>query len=117
NATTSVAFTQFTVDKPIVKGTVRDGDDPLPADNVFHFTISPSAPVSLLVVTNPDSRDSALYLSQALAIGTTPVFRTDTVPVTRVTPASFDKRAVIILNDVSFPSAGANGTLKKFVEA
>ena len=42
NATTSVAFTQFTVDKPIVKGTVRAGTDPLPADNVFHFTVSPS---------------------------------------------------------------------------
>jgi hypothetical protein len=117
NATTAVAFTQFTVDKPIVKGTVRSGTDPLPADNVFHFTISPSAPVSLLVVTNPESRESALYLSQALAIGTTPVFQTDIVPVTRVTPANFDKRAVVVLNDVSFPSAGANGTLKKYVEA
>src|SRR5712691_4853220 len=37
NATTSVTFTQFTVDKPTVKGTVRAGTDPLPADNVFHF--------------------------------------------------------------------------------
>ncbi len=116
NATTSVAFTQFTVDKPTVKGTVRAGTDPLPADNVFHFTISPSAPVSLLVVTNADARDSALYLSQALAIGTAPVFKTDVVPVTRVTPAHFDKRSVVILNDVSFPSAGANGVLKKYVE-
>jgi hypothetical protein len=116
NATASVSFTQFTVDRPIVKGTVRAGTDPMPADNVFHFTVSPTAPVSLLVVTNPDARDSALYLSQALAIGTTPVFRTDVVPVTRVTPANFEKRAVVILNDVSFPSAGANGTLKKYVE-
>jgi hypothetical protein len=117
SATTSVAFTQFTVDKPIVKGTVRAGTDLLPADNVFHFTLSPTAPVSLLVVTNPDRRDSALYLSQALAIGTAPVFRTDIVPVTRVTPSNFEKRAVVILNDVSFPTAGANSTLKKYVEA
>jgi hypothetical protein len=116
NATTAVAFTQFTVDKPIVKGTVRAGTDPLPADNVFYFTVSPTAPVSLLVVTNADGRDSTLYLSQALAIGTTPVFHTDIVPVTRVTPTNFDKRAVVILNDASFPTAGANGTLKKFVE-
>jgi Aerotolerance regulator N-terminal/von Willebrand factor type A domain len=116
NATASVSFTQFTVDRPVVKGTVHAGTDPMPADNVFHFTVSPTAPVSLLVVTNPDARDSALYLSQALAIGTTPVFRTDVVPVTRVTPANFEKRAVVILNDVSFPSAGASGTLKKYVE-
>ena len=72
NATASVSFTQFTVDRPIVKGTVRAGTDPLPADNVFHFTVSPAAPVSLLLVTNPDRSDSALYLSQALAISTTP---------------------------------------------
>ena len=56
NATASVSFTQFTVDRPIVKGTVRAGTDPLPADNVFHFTVSPAAPVSLLLVTNPDAQ-------------------------------------------------------------
>ena len=116
NATASVSFTQFTVDRPIVKGTVRAGTDPLPADNVFHFTVSPAAPVSLLLLTNPDRSDSALYLSQALAISTTPVFKTDVVPVTRVTPANFEKRSVVILNDVPFPSAGAGGTLKKFIE-
>jgi hypothetical protein len=112
-----VSFTQFTVDRPMVKGTVRAGSDAMPADNVFHFTVSPAAPVSLLLVTNPDRADSALYLTQALAISTTPVFHTDNVPVTRVAPGSFDKRSVVILNDVSFPSAGANGTLKKFVES
>jgi len=117
NATASVSFTQFTVDRPIVKGTVRAGTDPLPADNVFHFTVSPAAPVSLLLLTNPDRSDSALYLSQALAISTTPIFRTEVVPVTRVTPANFEKRSVVIFNDVPFPSAGANGTLKKYVES
>src|SRR4249920_580285 len=116
NATTSVSFTQFTVDRPIVKGTVRAGTDPLPADNVFHFTVSPAAPVSLLLLTHPDRSDSALYLSQALGISTTPIFRTEVVPVTRVTPANFEKRSVVILNDVPFPSAGAGGTLKKYVE-
>ena len=116
NATTAVAFTQFTVDRAVVKGTVRAGTDPLPADNVFYFTVSPTTPVSLLVVANTDSRESALYLSQALAIGTTPVFHADIVPITRVTPANFDKRAVVILNDVGFPPAGANGTLRKYVE-
>ncbi len=38
------------------------------------------------------------------------------MPVTRVTPANFEKRSVVILNDVPFPSAGASGTLKKYVE-
>ena len=66
NATASVSFTQFTVDRPIVKGTVRAGTDPLPADNVFHFTVSPAAPVSLLLVDQPGpKRFRALPLAGA----------------------------------------------------
>jgi Aerotolerance regulator N-terminal/von Willebrand factor type A domain len=116
NAATSVTFTQFTLDRPIVKGTVRAGTDPLPADNVFYFTVSPAAPVSVLVVDSGTRPESALYLSKALAISTSPAFETDVMPVTRVTPNNFEKRSVIILNDVPYPPAAANGALKKFVE-
>jgi hypothetical protein len=60
--------------------------------------------------------ESSLYLSKALATSTAPAFETDVMPVTRVTPNNFEKRSVIILNDVPFPPAAANGALKKFVE-
>jgi hypothetical protein len=115
NAAASVTFTQFTLDKPIVKGTVRAGTDLLPADNTFHFTVSPTAPVSLLVVEGGD-RDSSLYLTKALSISTTPTFQTDVMPVVRVSPSNFEKRAVVILNDVAFPPAAANGALTQFVQ-
>jgi hypothetical protein len=115
NAATSVTFTQFTLDKPIVKGTVRAGSDQLPADNTFHFTVSPSAPVSLLVVEGGD-RDSSLYLSKALGVSAAPTFQTDVMPVVRVSPNNFEKRAVVILNDVAFPPAAQNGALKQYVE-
>jgi hypothetical protein len=116
NAATSVTFTQFTLDRPIVKGTVRAGSDPLPADNVFHFTVSPTAPVSVLVVDSGTRPESALYLTKALGISTTPAFETEVMPVTRVTPNNFEKRSVVILNDVPYPPAAANGALQKFVE-
>ncbi|HXD75282.1 MAG TPA: BatA and WFA domain-containing protein [Vicinamibacterales bacterium] len=115
NTSASVTFTQFTLDKPIVEGTVKAGSDPMPADNTFHFTVSPSAPVSILIVEGGD-RDSSLYLSKALGVSTSPVFQTDVMPVTRVTPANLEKRAVVILNDVAFPPAAANGALKTYVE-
>src|ERR1043166_7943282 len=115
NASASVTFTQFTLDKPIVKGTVKAGSDPLPADNTFHFTVAPSVPVSLLVVEGGE-RDSSLYLTKALGISTTPVFQTDLMPVVRVSPTNFERRAVVILNDVPFPPAAANGALKQYVE-
>ncbi|HET9832644.1 MAG TPA: BatA and WFA domain-containing protein, partial [Vicinamibacterales bacterium] len=115
NSATSVTFTQFTLDKPIVKGTVRAGSDQLPADNTFHFTVSPTAPVSLLVVEGGD-RDSSLYLSKALAVSSSPTFQTDLMSVVRVSPNNFEKRAAVILNDVAFPPAAQNGALKQFVE-
>ena len=115
NASASVTFTQFTLDKPIVKGTVKAGSDLLPADNTFHFTVSPGAPVSILVVEGGGA-ESSLYLSKALGVSTTPVFQTDLMPVVRVSPSNFEKRAVIVLNDVAFPPAAANGALKQFVE-
>jgi len=115
NAAASVTFTQFTLDRPIVKGTVRAGTDPLPADNVFHFTVSPAAPVSVLVVDSGTRPESALYLTKALGISTSPAIETEVMPVTRVSPNNFEKRSVIILNDVPFPPAAANGALKAFV--
>ena len=115
NTSTSVTFTQFTLDKPIVKGVVKAGTDQMPADNTFHFTVSPSAPLSVLVVENGD-RDSSLYLAKALSISTTPVFQTDVMPVVRVSPANFERRGVVILNDTAFPPAAANGALKQYVE-
>src|SRR5204863_1174215 len=85
-----------------------------------HFTVSPAAPVSLLVDHESGNasgeRDSSLYLTKALAIRTSPTFQTDLMPVVRVSPANFEKRAVVILNDVAFPPAAANGALKQFVE-
>jgi hypothetical protein len=115
HASGSVTFTQFTLTGPNVRGAVRAGSDPMPADNVFHFVLSPSEPVSILVVDGGGG-DASLYLAKALSIGTTPTFQVDVVPTGRVAPGSFDKRSVVILNDTMFPPAGGAGVLKKFVE-
>ena len=99
---------------------MRAGTDPLPQDNVFHFVLTPSRPVSVLVVAPREASgqptDSTLYLSKALSIGTTPAFQTEVVPAARMSPANLDKRAVVILNDTPFPPAAAGGALKRFVE-
>ena len=50
HASSSVAFTPFTLAEPNVRGTVRAGTDAMPADNTFNFVLAPSAPVSLLVI-------------------------------------------------------------------
>ena len=116
HASGSVTFTQFTLAGPNVRGSVRAGSDPLPADNGFYFVLAPSAPVSLMVVDSGERSDASLFLSKALSIGTTPAFQMDSTPAMRVTPAALDKHAVVILNDTVFPPGGGGGALRKFVE-
>jgi aerotolerance regulator-like protein/VWA domain-containing protein len=116
HASASVTFTQFTLASANVRGVVRAGSDPLPADNAFHFVLAPSDPVSLVVVDGADRSDASLFLSKALSIGTTPAFHVDVTSMSRATAASFEKRAVVILNDTMFPPAASGGTLKHFVE-
>lgn len=115
HASTSVTFTQFTLSGSNVRGFVKAGSDPMPADNTFNFVLTPSEPVSLLVVDSGQP-DASLYLSRALSIGTAPTFQVDVMSAARVAPTSFDKRAVVILNDTMFPPAAAGGVLKRFVE-
>jgi hypothetical protein len=116
HASASVAFTQFTLAEPNVRGAVRAGSDRLPADNAFHFVLAPSAPVSILVIDSGADASSSLYLSKALAIGTTPAFQVDVVPQSRVTPDHLSNRSVVIVNDTPLPSAAGPGTLRAFVE-
>jgi hypothetical protein len=115
HATTPVTFTAFTVAEANVRGTVRAGTDLLPADNTFHFVVSPSAPVSVAIVENGDRAGASLYLTKALAIGTTPSFQPEVIPASRLTPAIFDKRSVVIFNDTAMPSSMA-GAVNRFVE-
>ena len=53
----SVTFAPFTLAEPNVRGTVRAGTDALPQDNAFHFVLSPSRPVSVLIVDAPTGAD------------------------------------------------------------
>lgn len=116
HASSSISFTQFTLAGPNVRGTVHAGSDLLPADNTFNFVLSPSAPVSLVIVDSGDRSGASLFLSKALSIGTTPQFQVELTSASRLTPASFDKRSVVILNDTMFPPAAGGGALRRFVE-
>jgi hypothetical protein len=120
NASSSVVFAPFTVGEANMKGTVRAGSDQLPQDNAFDFVLTPGRPVDVLVIDSRDGRsarvDPSFYLTKALAIGTTPSFHVDPVAPAQVTLAQLDKHAIVVLNDVVFPSALGDGVLTRFVE-
>jgi hypothetical protein len=116
NAATAVSFAQFTLAEPTMRGSVKAGTDLLPADNIFHFVLSPEKSVSVLIIDGGDRTDTSFYLTKALGIGNAPAFQVEAVPVGRVSPAMLDKRAVVILNDTMLPPGLAGGALKRFVE-
>ena len=116
DSSASVTFAPLTLVDPSTHGVVRAGSDALPADNAFHFILSPSQPVSVLIVDGSDRGAASLYLAKALSIGTTPEFHADVVPAERVTPEMLDKASVVVLNGVSVPAAIAGGVLKRYIE-
>src|SRR5712692_1778889 len=116
NASTSVTFAQFTLAEPAVRGTVRAGTDLLPADNAFHFVLTPSQAVPVLLIESGERGDASFFLSKALGIGSAPAFQVEAVPSARVTSAMIDKRSVVILNDAMVPPGVAGGVLRRYVE-
>ena len=112
----SATFPPVTLTSPNTRASVRIGDDALAADNTFHFVLSPPRPVKVVVVNgNRASRDQALYLTRALAIGDNPRFDVTTRPVDELTDDVLAQTRVVILNDAS-PSDAVSGRLKRFVE-
>ena len=116
NASASIAFAPFTLAEPTVRGTVKAGDDPLAADNAFHFVLSPSRPISVLIVDSADAGESSFYLSRALAIGKAPAFNVEVAPASRVSSGTLDTRSVVILNDAAVPVGLPGEVLRRFVE-
>jgi hypothetical protein len=116
NASSSVTFMPFTLTPPSMRGFVRAGTDQLPVDNTFYFVVAPSAPISVLVIENGDRASSSFFLNKALSIGTAPAFQVETMPASRVSAGSLEKRAVVIFNDTAFPSGLGGDVLKQFVE-
>jgi hypothetical protein len=116
NAAASVAFAPFTLAEPAVRGTVRAGTDPLAADNAFHFVLTPSTSVPVLVIDSGERNTSSFFLSKALSIGTTPAFQTEVVPAARVSATTLERRSVVILHDAMVPPGAAGGVLRRYVE-
>jgi Aerotolerance regulator N-terminal/von Willebrand factor type A domain len=117
NSSGSVTFRPVTVAEANIRGVVRAGSDQLPADNTFFFVLSPSRPVSVLVVGGNDApADSNLFLTTALEQGRAPSFKADAVPVSRVTSASLEHRSVVVLNDVAGLPDSTAALLQQFVE-
>ncbi len=117
-ASGSVTFAEFTVAEANVRGKVSAASgDSWTANNDFFFVLSPSRPVSVLVVQSDGAgRDANLYVTTALGIGDAPKFAVETIAASKLTGAQAENRAVIVLNDVAVLPTGGVDILKRFVE-
>ena len=117
NATASVTFPAVTVAASSMQGVIRAGTDALPKDNDFYFVLSPSRPVSVLVVAAEGAiRDANRFYTTALEVSETPPFRIEVVPASRVAATHFANRSVVVLNNATGLSTAAAAALTTFVE-
>ena len=107
-----VAFAPIPVPTGATKGSVRVTPDSLTQDDVLNFTIAPDAAVSVLIVEPRASvarPNQSLFLARALAIGDRPAFHVDERAADELTPRDLDRRALVVLDEVT-PSGGALAT-------
>jgi hypothetical protein len=108
HSSASVTFPAFTPSARDTRGTVKIAADALPVDNVFHFLVSPKAPLRIVIAERPGaSRDGSLYLSRALALGDAPPFEIAAKSIDALTADDLQRASVIILNDVPVPQLTA----------
>jgi hypothetical protein len=114
--TTAVAFDTFTLAEANARGVIHAGTDALPADNDFYFVLSPSRPLSVLVLqANDAGADASLYLATGLRLSQAPPFAVETLAESRATPASLNGRAVVVVNDATALSTTMASALQRFV--
>ena len=117
NASGSVTFPAVTVATSGMQATIRAGTDALPKDNDFYFVLSPSRPVSVLVIAaEGTARDAHRFLTNALEVSKAPHFKPEVVPAARVAANHFANRSVVVLNNATSLSTAAAGVLAAFVE-
>ena len=127
NSSASMTFAPLTVTAANTHASVRLGSDKpeglsprgsvdaLARDNVFHFVITPSAPVPVTVVAQTGRAEANLYLSRALAIGDTPRFEATLQSADALAGDTLARARWLVLNDVPIGDAAA-ARLVTFVE-
>lgn len=109
----AVTFAPITVAESNVQGVIRAGTDALPQDNNFFFVLSPTRPISVLLIQNDAA--SGMFVKTALDLGRAPAFRTETVSASTVTADALSGRSLVIVNDVTLSSPAAQ-LLARFAE-
>jgi hypothetical protein len=116
HASGTVSFDALTVSETNMRGAIRAGSDAMPKDNDFYFVLSPSRPVSVLVLQGDGGQNSSVYLTTVLGLSKAPPFKADVIPVSRLTDTVLNGRSVVVVNDSTSLSTVGADLLARFVE-
>ena len=116
NGTAMARFAEVPLPDGVSRGTVRAGTDALEPDNIFHFTLTrtPSLPVVLLE-SSSTAPAAGLFLGRALSIGDRPSFGLTTVRGSGLTRDALQGVRLVILDDAPVPGGEAGRRLLDYV--
>ncbi|HSJ25143.1 MAG TPA: BatA domain-containing protein [Longimicrobiales bacterium] len=97
--TARATFPPLTLAEAEVSAAVRAGDDALPADNVFHFVLSPDPGLRVLVV-EPSAGDGTLYARRALELAQEPPVQVTVRRGGMPSAAELARADVVLLHDM-----------------
>lgn len=112
----SVTFSRVPIPDGETRGVISAAPDALKADDSFHFTLSPSQELSVLVLEPSDPHtNQSLYIRRVLELSETPPVRLTVKQVGQLTSADLAGRSLVVLNDVAFPQGEGGRRLSEFV--
>ena len=116
NGRAMARFDSLPLPEGVSRGTVRAGADALEPDNIFHFTLTrtPSLPVVVLESSSA-SPDAGLFLRRALSIGDRPSFAVTTARGSGLTGGALRGARLVILDDAPVPGGEAGRRLLDYV--
>jgi len=116
NGTALARFDPLPLPEGVSRGTVRTGADALEPDNIFHFTLTrtPSLPVVVLE-SSSTAPGAGLFVGRALGIGDRPSFEVTTVRGSGLTGGALRGARLVILDDAPVPGGEGGRRLLDYV--
>ncbi|HET7550475.1 MAG TPA: BatA and WFA domain-containing protein [Gemmatimonadaceae bacterium] len=118
NGRAMARFDSLPLPEGVSRGTVRAGADALEPDNVFHFTLTrtPSLPV-IVFESSSTAPGAGLFVGRALSIGDRPSFDVSTVRGSGLTRGALRGARLVILDDAPVPGGEGGRRLLDYVSS
>lgn len=118
NGTAMVRFDPLPLPEGVSRATVHVGADALEPDNVFHFTLTRTPSLPVIVLESSSAAPAAgLFVGRALSIGDRPSFQVTTARGSALARDALRDARLVILDDAPVPGGEAGRRLLEYVSS